>query len=156
MSQRPEICEMYAGLCRHDGGQVARYVVLDGLGVVRQQGTVAWSASGMARLLEPLQRAAQAGVEVVLGVLSEDAAAAEPEDVEVMQALGSCELSVRRVEAWMLDALWRSHKRRRHTLVMRAHCLAQVVLVATSPPRVLSHSQPNSATPATADASARR
>jgi hypothetical protein len=103
-------------------------VCLDELGRTVGESAVAWSAAGLQRLVERLRALAAEGCEVTLAVEAEDATE------EVARVLCGCGLPVKAVAGWMVEALWRAHKRRRQTVVVRAHCLAQVLLVSDCPP----------------------
>lgn len=120
---------MFVGLGRAAGAASGQWVCVDELGRAVYQGWLSWSASGVQRLLESLRAmAAASGGEVTLGL--EDGEV--PEDIS--RALCSSGLVVKTVRRWMVEGIWRSHKRRRQTVAVRALCIAQVLWVADCPP----------------------
>ena len=120
--------QIFVGLCRAPARPSGKWVCLDGAGRPVREGSVAWSRPAVGQLLDGLKVLIASGVEVTLGVDAEDG------DQEVASLLGRSGLPVKAVERWMVEALWRSQKRRRQTLATRACCLAQVLLIADCPP----------------------
>ncbi len=120
---------MFVGLGHGAGSPSGQWVCVDDLGRSIYQGWLPWSASGVQQLLESLRAmAAVSGGEVTLGL--EDGEV--PEDIS--RALCSSSLVVKTVSRWMVEGMWRSHKRRRQTVAVRALCIAQVLWVADCPP----------------------
>lgn len=130
-----ETTELYVGMCRASVSASGRWVCLDEIGRPVHEGALAWSAPGMRRMVELLSAAVAGGAEVTVGLPIDEA----PPDM--LRTLCESGLEVRAVEAWMLDALWRSQKRSRQTVVMRARCVAQVLLIACCPPGRLRSSE---------------
>ncbi|MBI4701223.1 MAG: hypothetical protein HY744_08710 [Deltaproteobacteria bacterium] len=124
--------QMFVGLCRTPGIPSGKCVCLDEIGRLLHAGPVAWSEPGVGGLVRSLKALAGSELEVTLGVDAEDA------DEAMARVLGRSGLPVKLVGRWMVEALWHSHKRRRQTVVTRALCIAQVLLVADCPPRPLA------------------
>lgn len=124
---------MFVGLGHAAGSASGQWVCVDELGRCVYQGALPWSASGVQRFLESLRAmAAASGGEVTLGL--EDGELAE----DISRALCSSGLVVKTVSRWMVEGMWRSHKRRRQTVAVRALCIAQVLWVADCPPGPLA------------------
>jgi hypothetical protein len=124
--------QWFIGICRV--GRAARGVCLDMLGHTLTSFAVTWSTEALRRFVDTARQAAQqSDIEVVVGLEQENL----DDDPQLARALIQTGVHLLAVEQWMVEALWRSHKRRRQTTQFRAQCIAQILVISECPPRQL-------------------
>lgn len=123
--------EMFVGIARAPGGQVARGVCIDGLGRPVGQFCVAWSGEKLVQTLGRVRVAAGEESEITVGLESEDV------DDEIQEALLRSGHLAKVIERGVVEGLWGCVARRRQDVRVRARCLAQLLLLADYPPVAL-------------------
>jgi hypothetical protein len=123
--------ELFVGMARAPGGQVARGVCIDGLGRPAGQFCVAWSGEKLLQMLARVRVSASEELEITIGLEAEDV------DDEMRQALLRSGHLAKTIERGVLDGLYGCVARRRRDVQVRAQCIAQLLLLADYPPVAL-------------------
>lgn len=120
--------ELFVGIARAPGGQVARGVCIDGLGRPVGQFCVAWSGEKLLQVLGRVRLCASEEVEITIGLETEDV------DDELQDVLLRSGHEAKTIERGIVDGLYGCTARRRRDVRLRAQCVAQLLLLAEYPP----------------------
>lgn len=130
------IDELFVGIARAPGGQVARGVCIDGLGRPAGQFCVAWSGQKLLQMLARVRSGASEEMEITIGLEAEDV------DDQMHEALLRSGHLAKTIERGVVDGLYGCVARRRRDVRVRAQCIAQLLLLADYPPQELRQDEP--------------
>lgn len=130
------IDELFVGIARAPGGQVARGVCIDGLGRPAGQFCVAWSGQKLLQMLARVRGGASEEMEITIGLEAEDV------DDQMHEALLRSGHLAKTIERGVVDGLYGCVARRRRDVRVRAQCIAQLLLLADYPPQELRQDEP--------------
>lgn len=123
--------ELFVGIARASGGQVAHGVCIDGLGRPVGQFCVAWSGEKLLQMIARVRICASEEVELTVGLETEDV------DDEMQDVLLRSGYEAKTIERGIVDGLYGCTARRRRDVRLRAQCVAQLLLLADYPPVAL-------------------
>jgi hypothetical protein len=127
--------ELFVGIARAPGGHVGRGVCIDGLGRPVGQFCVAWSAEKLLQVLARARVGASDETELTVGLEAQDV------DDEMQEALRRSSHLVKTIDRRVVDGLYGCVARRRRDVRARARCVAQLLLLADSPPKELRRAE---------------
>jgi len=128
--------ELFVGIARAPGGQVARGVCIDGLGRPVGQFCVAWSGEKLVQMVGRVRLGASEELEITIGLEAEDV------DEAMQEALLQSGHQAKTIERGVVDGLYGCVARRRRDVRVRAQCVAQLLLLADYPPVALRKGEP--------------
>jgi hypothetical protein len=127
--------ERFVGIARAPGGTVGRCVCIDSFGRPVGEFSFAWSAEKLRPIVSWFLHEARQNVEVMVGVVADEL------DDEMVDLLVQSDLDVREVRQWLVNSMWRCLPRKKHTIRLRAYCIAQFLLLVDYTPEVLTRTR---------------